>query len=48
MSFRDLYMIQVQKSKQIKIIRDGQMNLHSNTHGCELKIWSDAMFLVVV
>ena len=44
MSFRNLYMIKVQKSKQIKIIRDRQttdrqMNLHSNTHDCELNMF---------
>ena len=33
-----MYMIKVQKSKLIKIIRydDRQMKLRSNTHGCEL------------
>ena len=44
-SFIKLYMIKVQKSKLIKIIRydddddrqtDRQINLRSNTHGCEL------------
>ena len=45
-----MYMIKVQKSKLIKIIRyddddDRQINLRSNTHGCELMTYVILTFL---